>query len=62
MLSNELSKDLWLYIEAIRTAGGVVNTAILIAATTGMLQVRDPAALECNGGHIVLRKDLAKYF
>ena len=28
---------------------GVVNTAILIAAATGILQVRDPAALECNG-------------
>ena len=62
MLSDELSKDLRLYIEAIRTSGGVVNTAILIAAATGMLQVRDPAALECNGGHIVLKKGWAKYF
>ena len=35
---------------------GVVNTAILIEAATGMLQVRDPAALECIGGHITLMK------
>ena len=49
LLSDEVSKDLWLYVEAIKPSGGVVNTAILIAAATGMLQVRDPAALECNG-------------
>ena len=30
MLNDELSKDLRLYIEAIRTSGGVVNTAILL--------------------------------
>ena len=62
MLSDELAKDLRLYIEAIRISGGVVNTAILIAAETGMLQVQDSAALECNGGHIILRKKWAKYF
>ena len=45
MLSDELYKDLQLYIEAIRTSGGVVNTAILIAAATGMLLVRDPAVM-----------------
>ena len=56
LLSDELSKDLWLYIESIRTSGGVVNTAILIAAATGMMQVRDPATLECNGGRIPLIK------
>ena len=48
LLSDEVSKDLRLYVEAIRTSGKVVNTAILTAAATGMLQVRDPAALECN--------------
>ena len=51
-----------LYIEVIRNAGGVVNTAIVIAAATGMLLVRDPESLECNGGHIVLKKGWAKYF
>ena len=62
LLSDEVSKNLRLYVEAIRTSEGVVNTAILIAAATGMLQVRDPAALECSGGHITLRKGWAKYF
>ena len=45
MWSDELYKDLQLYIKAIRTSGEVVNTAILIAAATGMLQVRDPAVM-----------------
>ena len=39
MLSNELSKNLRLYTEAIGISGGVECVAILIAAVTGMLQV-----------------------
>ena len=61
-LSDELTKELKLYIQAIREGGGVVNTAIVIAAATGMLQKRDPASLASNGGHITLKKSWAKYF
>ena len=34
-LSDELTKELKLYIEVIREGGGVINTAIVIAAATG---------------------------
>ena len=61
-LSEELSRELMSYIRAIREAGGIINTAIVIAAATGMLQKRDPMSLECNGGHITLKKSWAKYF
>ena len=50
-LSEELSRELMSYIRAIREAGGIINTAIVIAAATGMLQKRDPMSLECNQGH-----------
>ena len=62
LLSDELTKELRLYIEAIRQGGGVINTAIVIAAATGMLQKPDPASLASNGGYITLKKSLAKYF
>jgi len=62
MLSDKLSKDLRLYIRTIREAGGVVNTSIVIAAGTGIVQHREPMSLECNGGHIALKKSWAKYF
>ena len=55
-LSDDLTKELKQYIEAIREGGGVINTAIVIAAATGMLQKRDPSSLASNGGHIALKK------
>ena len=61
-LSEELSKELMSYIRVIREAGGIINTAIVIAAATGMVQKRDPTLLEYNGGHITLKKSWAKYF
>ena len=61
-LSDELTRELKLYIEVIREGGGVINTAIVIAAATGMLQKQDPASLASNGGHITLKKSWAKYF
>ena len=61
-LSDELTRELKLYIEVIREGGGVINTAIVIAVATGMLQKRDPASLASNGGHITLKKSWAKYF
>ena len=62
ILTEQLTEDLKSYLYAVREAGGVVNTAIVIAAGTGMLLHRDPGSLECNGGHIVLKKGWAKYF
>ena len=55
-LSEELSRELMSYIRAIREAGGIINTAIVIAAATGMLQKRDPMSLECMGAISLLKK------
>ena len=39
----------------------VVNTAIVIAAETGMVKRKDPTLLECNGRYVTLKKSWAKY-
>lgn len=62
LLCDSISKELKEYIIALRDNGGVVNTAVLIAAATGILQERNPQSLACNGGHIILQKSWAKYF
>ena len=51
------------YICAVREAGGVINTAIVMGAASGIVKRMKPEPLECNGGHVVLpvRKDWAKY-
>ena len=41
-LSDELTEELKAYILAVRDAGGVVNTAIVMAAETGVLRQKDP--------------------
>ena len=60
-LPEDISKDLIEYVRAIRESGGVVNIAIVIAAGMGMVKCRDPSLLECNGGHVTLKKSWAKY-
>ena len=60
-LSDELTEELKAYILAVRDAGGVVNTAIVMAAGTGVLRQKDPGSLECNGGTLTLKKSWAKY-
>jgi len=48
------------YISAIRDAGGIINTAIVVAGL-GIVKRMDPKLLECNDGHVVLQKSWAKY-
>ena len=61
MLPDSVTADIKCYIRGLRDAGGVVNTAIVLAAATGILQRKDPTSLQCNGGHIILKKSWAKY-
>ncbi len=61
-MTDELVDELKAYIHALRDAGGVINSAIVIAAGTGIVQKKEPGSLECNGGSIVLKKSWAKYF
>ena len=39
-----------------------LNTWIVLAAATGILQRKDPTSLQCNGSSIVLKKKLGKAF
>ena len=56
LLPDLVTGDIKCYIRALRDAGGVVNTAIVLAAATGILQTKDPTSLYCNGGHVILKK------
>ena len=51
------------YIRAVCEAGGVINTAIIIGAASGIARHMKPDLLESNGGHVALpvKKDWAKY-
>ena len=56
----ELDKSVQDYINALRIAGGVVNTAIVQAASLGIIAARDPGLLREQGGHIEITKPWAK--
>ena len=60
---EEVTTCVMKYIRAVREAGGVVNSAIVIGAASGIVRRMKPELLESNGGHIVLpiKKDWAKY-
>ena len=60
-LPEDIKIELMEYIWAIHDKGGVVSTAVVIAAGTGMVKWRDPSLLECNGGYVTLKKSWAKY-
>ena len=48
------------YIKEIRASGGVVNTAITLAAAKGIVMAKDANILVENGGYLNLTKDWAK--
>ena len=50
------------YIHALRLVGGIVNTSIVVAATTSILEHLDPSRLSQNGGDITLENIWAKSF
>ena len=45
LLPDSVIADIKCYIRALRDAGDVVNTAIVLAAATGILQRKDPISL-----------------
>ena len=61
MLPDNITTLLMKYIHAIRDAGGIINTAIVIAAGLGIVKRIDPGLLEYNGGHVIFQKSWAKY-
>ena len=60
-MPEDITRELTEYIRTIRDNGGIVNTAIVIAAGLGMVKRKDPTLLECNGGYVTLKKSWAKY-
>ena len=60
LLVVELDMAVQCYVQALRTAGGVVNTTIVMAAAMGIVSARDPTMLTLHGGHINITKTWAK--
>lgn len=60
LLGKELDKAVQDYIEALRIAGGVVNSAIVVAAANGIVSAKDASLLVSRGGNISLNKNWAK--
>ena len=60
LLGPELDKAVHQYIEATRAVGGVVNTAIVMAAAVGIMSARDLTKLGSHAGHIHITKPWAK--
>ena len=62
LLGKDLDfKKVQVYIASLREARGVVNTAIVIAAATGIVRRHNSNLLATNGGDIVLTKHWARY-
>lgn len=61
-LLGDLDKDVEVYIEGLRKAGGIVNSRICIAAARGILEALKPSLLPEFGGSLVLDKPWAQSF
>ena len=60
LLGPELDVAIQDYIKALRSTGGVVNTAIILAAAEGIIGARCPGKLKKQGGDLLLTRDWAK--
>ena len=60
LLGQELDKAVQDYIEALRCTGGIVNSAIVVAAAKGIVSSKDASLLVCRGGNISINKNWAK--
>ena len=60
LLGQDVDKAVQEYIEATRAAGGVVNTAIVMAAAVGVMSSRDDTKLSSHGGYVNITKTWAK--
>ena len=56
LLGQELDKAVQEYIESTRAAGGVVNSAIVMAAAGGIVSYRDATKLSLNEGYVSVLK------
>ena len=56
-LGSDLDKQVREYVKYQWECGGVVNTAVVIAATEGIVMNKNANLLSCNGRGILLTKD-----
>ena len=61
LLGDDLDRQVKEYVKYIQERGSVVNTAVVIAATEGIIMNKNSNLLSCNDGGILLTKDWAKY-
>ena len=62
LLGNELDTRVQEYVKSFWEKGGVVNSAIVMAGTVGIVKSFDSNLLKENGGHIECSKSWAKSF
>ena len=60
LLGEQLDSLVKQFITNLRTAGGVVNTTVVIGAAEGIISYRDVSKLSSHGGHIDLTKSWAQ--
>ena len=60
LLGRELDQTVQEYIENTRKAGGVINTAIVMADATGVVAAKNPELLLEHGGHVQITKAWVK--
>ena len=60
LLGVELDQAVQEYITSLRAIGGVVNTAIVMAAAEGIVSARDASKLTSHGGHIEITSTWAR--
>ena len=60
LLGEELDTEVKRYIQAVREGGGVINTAITMAAATAIVRKADRNLLAENGGPITITSNWAK--
>ena len=60
LLSEKLETEMKCYINAVQEVGGVITTAIIMAATTAIVQKSDRNLLAENGGPITITNNWAR--
>ena len=60
MLGVKVDKAVQEYISSLRVVGGVINTAMVMRATEGIVSVRDVLKFVSHGGHTDISKSWAK--
>ena len=60
LIGEDLECQVQEFIREVRSSGGVVNTAITLAAAKGIVLAKDANMLSQNGGYLNLTRDWAK--